>query len=361
MRKQILTALVTTALGAGAFAGSLSMDARGDLENVTHNDAAKAAGGYNYSRFNMQTLRLDGKGNFNEATSFRLRFRFNNGALATQNAKDSVNNAIDFAYLQHKVMDNLSFQMGKFATDIGGVEGMTAGPDLYLTSQAYSDEGALRYATGLKAMYTMEAQEIDLMVMNEQINADANDTTTTTTSGGFNQTRNAAGIVYKGSFMDKMLMPVLSYHEDNLQPTTTNGASSFTDRKYTYASAGVKWEMAPVFVEVDYLYNTYKNKSILDETDKTTSAVATVGYKMENMVAKLKYEGSEAETFTAASTSGKLKYSGYQLALEYMPTNDKNFRYHAAYISRDTKPETGDTMTTQTAIVGFRLIADFLK
>jgi hypothetical protein len=353
MKNQILTALVTTALGVSAFAGSLSMDSRADLESSTPNDAAKVAGSASYNRFKLNTLRLDGKGNFNENTSFRLRFRFNNGALATSNNRDSLNNAIDFGYVQHKVMDNLSFQIGKFGTDIGGVEGLTAGPDLYFNSLGWSDQNALRYATGLKAIYMIDVQEIDLMVMNEEVDA-SNGTT-------FNQTRNAAGIVYKGSFMDKMLMPVLSYHEDNLQPTGTTGTAAFTDRKYTFASAGLKYEMSPIFVELDYLYNTFKNKSVMDETDKSTTAVGTLGYKMENMVAKLKFESSEAEAFSAAATSSKTKYAGYQLALEYMPTGDKNFRYHAAYVSRDTKPEVGDTQTTQTGIVGVRLIADFLK
>lgn len=357
MKKQILTTLVATALGSVAFAGSLSMDARADLETSSPNDAAKAAGAYNYSRFNMQTLRFDGKGNFSDATSFRLRFRLNNGSQTTTNSRDSLSNVVDFGYIQHKVMDNLSFQLGKFGTDIGGIEGMTSGADLYFTSQGYSDGSALRYATGLKAIYMMADQEIDLMVMNESVDADANGAT----SGGFNQTRNAAGIVYKGSFMDKSLMPVLSYHEDNLQPTDTTGVAALVDKKNTYATVGVKYDMAPIFVELDYLYNTYKNKTFADETDKTSTIVGTLGYRMENFVAKLKGEGSEAEVFSAASTSTKTKYSGYQAAVEYLPTNDKNFRYHVAYVSRDTKPETGDTRTTQSVFVGTRLFADFLK
>ena len=357
MTKQILAALVTASLGSMAFAGSLSLDARGEMESANQNDAAKAAGSSNYTRFNLQTLRLDGKGNLTDATSFRLRFRFNNGALATQNQRDSLNSAIDFAYIQHKVMDNLSFQLGKFGTDIGGVEGMTSGADLYFTSAAYSDESSLRYATGLKAIYMIEDQEISAMIMNESVDADSNGATT----GGFNQTRNAAGIVYKGSFMDKTLMPVLSYHEDNLQPTDTTGSAAFIDRKYTYAAAGVKWEFSPIFVEADYLYNTYKNKSVMDETDKTTSMVATLGYRMENIIGKLKYEGSEAEVKAAGGASTKTKYNGYQVAVEYLPTNDKNFRYHVAYVSRDTKPEVGDTRTTQSVFVGPRLLADFLK
>jgi hypothetical protein len=382
MKKQILTTLVTTAFGCAAFAGSWSLDSRADLESTTYNDAAKAAAttdvntltpncaagsdcNSNYTRFNLQTLRLDGKGNFTDATSFRLRFRLNNGAsLATTNARDSLNSAIDFAYIQHNLMDGLSLQLGKFGTDIGGIEGMTSGADLYLTSQAYNEETSLRYATGIKAIYTFADQEISAMVMNESVNADANGATGGSGPGaGFNQTRNAAGIVYKGSFMDKTLSPVLSYHEDNLQPTTTTAATntSFIDRKNSFAAVGLKYDWAPIFVEVDYHYNTYKNRSIMDETDKTSTVAGTIGYRMENFVAKLKAEGSETEIFSAASTSTKPKYNGYQAAVEYLPTNDKNFRYHVAYVSRDTKPETGDTQTTQSVFVGTRLFADFLK
>ncbi len=375
MKRQILTTLVTTALGCAAFAGSLSLDSRADIENTNYNDAARAAGttnvntgavtcaagsdcNHDFTRFNLQTLRLDGKGNFTDATSFRLRFRLNSGAnLGTTNARDSLNSAIDFGYIQHNLMDGLSLQMGKFGTDIGGIEGMTSGADLYFTSQAYNEEQSLRYATGLKAIYAFADQEISAMVVNETVDADANGAT----AGGFNQTRNAAGIVYKGAFMDKTLSPVLSYHEDNLQPTATTGTASFIDKKNTFAAIGFKYDWAPIFVEVDYHYNTYKNRTIMDETDKTNTVAGTLGYRMENFVAKLKAESSESEVFSAASTSTKPKYNGYQAAVEYLPTNDKNFRYHVAYVSRDTKPETGDTQTTQSVFVGTRLFADFLK
>jgi hypothetical protein len=257
-------------------------------------------------------------------------------------------------------MDNLSLQMGKFTTDIGGIEGMTSGADLYFNSQAWTEENTIRYSTGLKAIYTMAEQEVDVMVVNEEVDASSNGVTTTT--GGFNQTRNAAGIVYKGSFMDKSLMPVVNYFEDNLQPTGGAGAANFTDKKNAFALVGLKYDFSPVFVELDYHMNTYKNKSVMDETDKDNSFVGTVGYKAtDNIVAKLKYEASEVETFSAANTSAKTKYNGYQAAVEYLPTGDKNFRYHVAYVSRDTKPEVGDTRTTQTVFVGTRLLADFLK
>jgi len=119
--------------------------------------------------------------------------------------------------------------------------------------------------------------------------------------------------------------------------------------------------------ELDYLYDTMKDATVVNETNKTTSIVGTVGARMDNWVAKLKAESSEAEVFTAANTSGKNKYNGYQAAVEYLPANDKNFRYHVAYVTRDFKPDTAagaantDTQTTQTVFAGVRILADFLK
>lgn len=351
MRKLLIAGLMTSAVAVAANAGSISFDSRADYEAKNYNDASNTR---NYNKINMQTLRLDAKGNFNEDVSYRLRVRFNKTATTMRTA-DSMDSTTDFAYIQHKVMEGLSLQFGKIGTEIGGFEGMTPGSDLYFTSAAYgtsadAQQGALRYATGAKIIYTVADQEFNLMTVNQQ--TDAVNTT-------FSQTHEAMGVVYKGSFMDKTLLPYLSYFMDDVQGT----AAGVIDKKYNYMTAGIKWDAKPVFVEVDYSINNYKNKSITDETDTTSSAVATVGYQLDNWVAKLKYEGSEVKTFTAANTSGKLTYTGMQLAAEYMPTADKNFRYHAAYMTRDTKSDAAgaQTMTEQTAIVGVKLYADFLK
>lgn len=355
MKKLLLTTLMMSALGTAAQAGSIGLDARADYEATTYNDAAKAAGNLsNYNRFNLQTLRVDYKGNFDEATSFRLRFRLNKGtSLATTNKRDSVNDAIDFAYVQRKLIPDLNLAVGKFATDIGGNEGLTSGADMYFTSAAYGEQNAFRYGTGAKLLYTFMDQEIDLMVSNQQTDA-------VNESSQFNQTREGSGLVYKGSFLDKSLSPILSWHRDSIQPSGATGAASRL-REANYYAAGLKYDFAPLFVELDYLYDTWKDQSVQDETDKTTSAVATVGARLDNWVGKLKYESSEVETFSAASTSAKDKYNGYQVAAEYLSSSDKTLRYHVAYMSRDTKPATGDTRNTQSVYAGVRILADFLK
>lgn len=359
MKKLLITALAAITLSATANAGSISLDARGDFEVNQYNDAAEAAATNprDNHRFLLHTLRLDSVGNLNESTSYRLRFRFNNGALGSRNTRDNLNSAIDFSYIQHRFMENFSVQLGKFGTDIGGIEGMTAGPDLYLTSEAYSEQSPLRYGTGIKGSYSIVDQEFAIMTTNQQTDADENGGT----AGGFNQDREAFGIVYKGNFMDKTLMPVLSYHEDNLQPTDTTGVAALA-KKNTYSGAGLKFDMSPFFVEADYLYNVFGSRSVDDQDDKVTTAVATIGGRMmENFVLKAKYEYTEEETYTAGTTSGKDKINGYQLAFEYLPTGEKHFRYHVAYVQKDTKPETGDTRTSQQALAGVRIFHDFLK
>jgi hypothetical protein len=366
MKRLLLTTIVASALGAAAQAGTISLDARTDYEANTYNDAALQK---NSTRFNLQTLRLDYKGALSDATSFRLRYRFNNPsskansstAALTFRAADSATSALDFAYVEQKLMDNMSVQVGKFNTDIGGIEGLTSGADLYFTSQAYGEQSPLRYATGAKLMYKMNDQEIDLMAVNQETDAFTNIGGTT---NSFSQNHEAYGIVYKGSFMDKALMPVVSWHTDKAQATSAAG----NDMENNYYSAGLKYDFAPIFVELDYLYDTMADRTVVGETNKTTSIVGTVGARMDNWVAKLKAESSEAESFSAAATSGKNKYNGYQAAVEYLPANDKNFRYHVAYVTRDAKPETGafgttstDTQTTQSVFAGVRILADFLK
>jgi len=222
------------------------LDARTDYEANTYNDAIATR---NSTRFNLQTLRLDYKGALSDATSFRLRYRFNNPsskvnastAAASYRLADSASSSLDFAYVEQKMMDNLSLQIGKFNTDIGGIEGLTSGADLYFTSQAYGDQSPLRYATGAKLIYKMADQEVDLMSTNQETDAVA--APAGSAAATFSQNHETVGIVYKGSFMDKTLMPVVSWHNDKAQASSLNGR----DMEFNFYSAGLKYDFAPIF------------------------------------------------------------------------------------------------------------------
>ncbi len=347
MKKILMTSLVSAALVSTAHAGSISMDMRTDFESTTYNEAANKA---SYNRFYVPMLRLDSKANFDELTTFRLRFRLSK-AQGSVNSRDQLNDATDFAYVARKLNSDLTLTVGKFATDIGGIEGTTSSPDLYLQSVTYSAQNPIRYATGAKLTYALaEGQELSLMSTNQQTDAEE--------GGKFNQTRDTLGVVYKGSFLDKTLSPILSYHNDKVQPST----SVTRQRDLAYTAVGFKYDFAPMFVEVDYLMDNLKSQTTVDETDTRSSLLATVGGKFaDNWVGKLKYESSEVESFTAANTSSKTKTNAYQLAAEFQPTGDKNLRYHLAYVAKDTKPEAGETQTQQSIYAGVRLLADFLK
>ncbi len=384
MKKILITALVTAAMGSLAQAGSISLDTRTDIESKNFNDAYNTRG---YSRIDLQTLRVDAKGNFSDATSFRLRFLLNKSAynnatntLNTQpladypvNAKDNLSDRINFAYVQQKLGDNLSLQLGKLFFDIGGIEGGTSGADLYFTSYAFNEQSILRYATGAKLIYMMGDQEFNVSAVNQQTDAATTPVTIPTPTPAtlplnFDQNHQAFGLVYKGSFLDKTLLPIVSYHTDSVQstdaaPYVAGKTTSSLDKKYDYYTVGLKYDFNPMFVELDYVLNNLKSKTVDGETDATSTLVGTLGYKMENWVAKLKYETTTAQVATGVGASRKDQVNAYQIAAEYMPTGDKNLRYHFAYVSRDTKPDIAGvgTKTDQTALVGVRLLADFLK
>lgn len=365
MKKPLAIALFAIALSPAVHAGSISLDSRADFEANQFNDAAEnsTAGLLGISgnprdnhRFSLHSLRVDFKGELTEGTDFRLRQRLNRSAVPVSE-RDQLNNSTDFAYIEHQWMENFETQIGKFNTDIGGIEGMTASPDLYFTSLSYKQQDPLRYATGLKGMFKFGDHELDVMTFNQQTDADENGTAA---NGGFNQNREAYGAVLKGSFMDQALTPVLSMHEENLQGTDATGIAAAA-KKYSFYAAAVKYEMAPIFIELDYLYNTFRDRTVVGETDKSSTLVGTLGYRMDNWVLKLKAETSEDETFTALNTSTKPDQNTYAAVVEYLPTNDKHFRYHLAYINRDVKPDAGDTLNQQQLLAGVRLFADFLK
>lgn len=363
MNKLILGSLVTLAVGSAAQAGSWSADLRADYNSTQYNEAARLSGTSptgsttdvrDNNRFTLQNLRLDGAGKFNDALTYRVRFRLNQPTY-TVRAADGLNNWVDFAFMQHKISDSFALQMGKFFTDVNGFEGMLSGADLYTTSEAYNETNRIRFATGLKAIYKLGDHEISAMAFNP--GDDAAGTAADGTGTAFDQNRFGTGVVFKGNFMDKTLMPVLSYHEENLQQTATGAA----ERKYTYMTAAVKYDMAPFFVEFDYHMNTYKGETSQEEKNTTTGPVVHAGYKVsDNMIAKIKYHMSEEKRF-AGATESKATYTGTQLALEYMPTAEKNFRYHLAYTNVDKKPETGDTQKQTNVIAGVRVFHDFLK
>lgn len=368
MKRQLFLSLL---VAGTAHAGSLELDARFDSDNTQYNDAAKTAGAKDATNLTMQTGRLDYKGKVSDALSFRFRTRFNRASDSTANAgtagvrgNDSLNATVDFASLTHKVMDNLSVTVGKTSTEVGGFEVATPGSDLYFKSQAYRDldygstvvaslsnsaanPGSrglnVVYAGGVKAVYSIAGQDIGVMVANgPQTSAE--------------QSKLMSGVVWKGSFLDKQLQTVVSYHATSFDQTNK------PDLKANFLTAGLKWDAGAWFTSLDVSNFTYGKLS--DPNDDTTMSVVLLGGMkfMDNHAVKLMVESSQAKT--GAATQVNYKFMGYGLAYEYKPMADTNFRYHVAYTSRTAS--NGDISGYQDrienhVIFGAKLLADFLK
>lgn len=351
-------ALITSALLAGSLAqaGSLEYDVRFDSDNAQYNTAAATA---DATKMTMQTGRLDYKGKLNDDISYRLRVRFNRDVASSKYS--SLGGQIDYASVTHKLMDGLTLTAGKFGSDLGGFEGMTAGADIYFKSQAYQDldyattslPGAsggsaralnLIFQTGAKLAYAYGDNEAALFVTNT-------DTDSASTTDG--QTRPMLGLVWKGKFLDKALQTVLSY------ATVTPGGLPPGADKHNFATVGVKYDAGAWFAQVDYNLFTYTSVVASGKKDESTTAtVAEGGYKFDRHTVKAKLESSEIK-YSSAET--KKTFSGAGLAYEFKPYADTNFRYHVAYTSRTTSVSGAQDAIESHYVAGIRMVGDFLK
>lgn len=357
MKKAFFSALAVIVATASASAGTLNLDLRADYSSVS---LENAPGTPDSTRFYLRSGRLDYQGKALEDVSFRVRLSF--AKSAAQNGTDAAQQAVEFAFLTHKLSDMVSLTAGRMNTDVGGFEGATSGSDLYLLSPTYTTTGAaasftggdpakyygtsnLLYMTGAKVTVSFleGSNSLQLAGFNQK-----NDETTTP----MDQNGPLVGAVYKGAFMDKALNFIASYH-------TSEGATN--DSKYQWMAAGVMWASNPVAISVDYLLNDLKNDQPTSAKNEISSVVVKAAYTgLEQWVPRLDYFSSKRKN-EISGTVGDIDYVGYGAVLEYKPYNDKSFRYHIAYTNIKETPIAGDDITRHEVIVGTRFLGDFLK
>ena len=360
--KYITLILVSTK----AFAGSLNLELRGDLTSTSYNDAALAASSANKNNyiFNLQSLKLDGKGNLNESISYRLKFILNKSSVK-ETKRESANDWVEMAYLNNKFSDKLSLTAGKFNSEIGGWEGNTSRIDLYQVSQGFSQINGLRYQTGIKFIFNFDE---DNVISLQASNQEADSTATSGSTTKIDQNRSVYGAVYKGKFIEKSLQPILSYFVSPLS-TGNNGNSgsagtvtATTDTaKNIYSHAGLRYLKDSWQADLDYGLINKKEVTNSSTDEDWSNAVVKVGYKMQELTPSVKWFSSDKAVKSSGSADVKTKYDGVEILFDYMPVSEQNLRYHLAYNIENQKPATGDTQTTTQLIAGFSLYADILK
>lgn len=387
MKKMIVGTLAATAMATSAQAGSLSADFRLDYNSTSYNDDAMTASSslLGNSGMRFQTGRIDYKGQLNEDVSYRMRLRFDKDK-STVNKRDKVDSNIDFAYVSHKFNDMFTLTLGKMATGMGGFEGNTAGPELYLTSSNYAGtallggtkvstttgslKSILLYSTGAQAEFKFaEGQVLQLQAFNEEGAVGMGFTNTAATNGddasgtgaGYAQQDNLLGLIYRGGFMEKTLNVIASYHTEQI------GAK---DNSASFAALGLEYKMDALTAQLDYNMNQFQVAgTTVTPKQSLSTASLTLKYKMDNWTpiikAAMATEKYDAGSITTTSPEISNSYTDVGAALEYAPNKDQMFRYHIAYNSRSMKPDSvvaaNNTRSLQEVIVGTRIMADFLK
>jgi len=358
--------LLTGIFGAfSAQAGSLNLDLRFDYTGTAYNDAGNTSVLNplpDNERWYAQTAKLDFQNKMNEQLDYRVRLNFPSAAVAsgTSNQKrDNLNNFVEFLYATHK-MDNLSFTIGKFASEIGGWEGNTATADQYAYSEAFDDNftnlkttsaavalgtRSLRYFSGGRLGLKTEYGDFSLHAANNR--SDLEDSSTP--QADLKQTQGWVAAVYKGSFAEKMFQPLFSYHK----------VSEGKDKDYTFTAVGLRTTIDATTLDVDYLTNVWDGAGT--DKDTLTSIVAAVSHKLsDKFTARLKTASSDKKDEGGPSEL-KHKAMTYGLGLEYKPIVDQNFRYHLGYAMTEWKPEGGQKISRTEMTFGVRMLHDFLK
>lgn len=335
--KIISLVLISSSLSV---AGSVNFDFRFESDSASYNTAAKTAGAKESSQFLMRTGRVDFKGLLNKDISYRLRLRIDRDSETTQHKTDNFSTQVDYAYIQHKILERFALTAGKFASEVGSIEGNMSSPDIYMPTQAYKAISAnnFLYVSGAKLTYSQGEQDASVFMVNQS------------ESQSTEQTKLAYGIVYKGSFLEKTLTPVAGYLSDEKQGTVS-GAKLTT----TISSLGIKWDPQPYYLSFDYIVYAQKNITAVDVNDTATTMVFDAGYDFEGVIPKFKYE------LTKKTGSAKEQYDGVVVGVEFKPYPEDIFRYHVMVTQMNIKPDVGDSRFEQHLLVGTRIYGDFLK
>ncbi|OUR95508.1 hypothetical protein A9Q84_16885 [Halobacteriovorax marinus] len=300
----------------------------GRLDYVsTDNDTTKT-GNPNTTSFTIPYFFTAIKGTANDKFDYFIKLNFSK-VHASKNNTDNTTDFLQAVRIDHKLNKNLTFQLGKQFTGVGGFENDYSASSVY--EYSLTSDGPVSfpvYETGISAHWTGIKDQTLILTL---LNADK-----ATTGGGSNSQRNISlGLLWYGNLFDKMLSTNFSY---TYKPTSrTNGATD------TYLSLGSRFTLGKVYFEIDYLdFETEKSSS--GNTDETaTSLVGKINFNfMEKHNTFIKYADSEYKL------AGTKDYEQNLLVLAYEYEVIKDFIYSASYTSKDISPVAGSSTTAST-------------
>lgn len=361
MRKLIAIAVATMA-SASAFAGVKAI-VRGDYVNTPKFDNRSNTEVKGSSIFRGTSAKLDLDGKVGSAT---VTGRLDLGRTSQYSSGDAL---VEYIFISKEMMSGLSMHAGKLSNMTGGIENAMAGDaDVYAASLAnggiagntasmvaqlsgtasIATPGIAPYSRGLGLTYMMGDHKFDAQVTNSSNHGEATAT----------YKRHNMGIHWTGSFMDKMIQPVVGYTVGSLDTTTVG-------HEQTLINAGAKMKFGQVGVIAEYLANSDKdNTPTTGKTDSVTTMYALVDYTMDAWKPFAKIESSEFKNDDSASDASSFKRTAFNVGVELTPKSDEAFRYHLSYYSAADKYGTAgskETVNFSQMLAGVKYSADLLK
>ena len=323
---------------------------RADAQANQSDNSADINGDEDSNRFQFNYLRLNFKGQLNDKTSYRIRYRLDK-SLDAGNGIDSTGPGVNYAYIDRTVTDNLKVRVGKqYFAGVCGREGDYSGQDVYKYSLT-CDVNPF-YRTGVALMPSFNGQSFVFSAVN------TGDETSNQDDFGYAAT-------WYGNLAEGMFEPIVSYvYFPRTEQKAAGGAITAKSSADSYFTVGTRFTKDIVQLEADYMRADIESR--IGEEDQSYDTLALqarlfmMGGKLQPLV-KFETSSSDGGDVNTDDNFKPLDRNAYTVALEYYPDRGKdgvnNFRVHAAYwkSTDDFKNSAKKDLDTSQLLLGFSL------
>lgn len=311
---------------------SNSAELDGDAEDADFNDDSKK------SAFEIQRARLNVRGNINDLTSYRIRLNLrasSDGAGKT----DGTGSFLNRAFLNRKLTDTITLQVGKYGMTRMAIEDWQDGADQYY----YSELGNVVPSSDITGANLQVALmgTLYLQIGNNPFNEK-------------NQNSYQTGIAWAGNLMDGMLEPILSYtmisHTEQ-KAKDSKGVETKTD-SYSEtlwgAGAQVNIKMGgdskiQIQAELDgYTVPEYDKGSTTMPEWTMNTWITELRYVTKHFSPFLKMSGDKKKVESIGKVDEMEEdWSKYAVGVEFSPDGNakKSYRVHGVYTSNTFMPD----------------------
>jgi hypothetical protein len=349
----VVSALFAASTVASAFDYKINLEGKVDYINSTSKTTARTGGAVTEVKdatFTPGIMRLNMLAKVNEELSLRMRYRVNKEGTST--VREDSTSALDFFYVDHK-NSLFTTRFGKQSwAEAFGREAMISGTDLMITSATYTAFNAVtgHYRTGVSAIRSFDNIGTFTVAVSNPNNSVSDGSTGLTKKN----TSPAFGAYSNGSFMNKMIQPVLGYTLAPQDGDTDNTTTSSITKKAnnTLIAYGLRSEVAGFTVDVDMKEfkkadnNGGTNTTVGNKETKTKSTYANVAYTINEFTPFVSYMNDKLTDVGTAAND--YKKNTYAVGAWYKPFADVNFRYDLHYLT--AKKEFSNTASVNSQV-----------